>query len=230
MFGRFKPVPFEPYGRRRTRWRLPRWLVLLLLGLAGGAAGVIYVQERHLPPRLSASESVRLKSSFEQADAERTQLRAQLAETSKRLEAALAQGERAGAEAQASQALITRLRADVGAAVAAMPPDPRGGSVEVRAGQFSARDGNLSYQVVLARPQGGAKPMDGTLQLVVTGDGERGSETAVTLKPIDVSIAAHEVLRGSAPLPAGFKARQATVRVLARGSNQQLGMRVMLVQ
>lgn len=230
MFGRFKPVPFEPYGRRRSRWRLPRWLVLLLVGLVGGAAAVIYVQERHLPPRLSASESTRLKAAFEQADTERSQLRSQLAETTKRLDAALAQSERASAESQANQALVARLRADVGAAVAAMPPDPRGGSVEVRAGQFSARAGNLDYQVVLARPTGGSKPLDGTLQLVVTGDGERGAETAVTIKPIDVSLTAHEVLRGSVALPPGFKARQATVRVLARGSNQQLGMRVMIVQ
>jgi hypothetical protein len=230
MFGRFKPVPFEPYGRRRSRWRLPRWLVLLLIGLIGGAAGVIYVQERHLPPRLSASESTRLKSAFEQADAERTQLRGQLEDTTAKLNAALAQSERAVADSQANQALVARLRADVGAAVAAMPPDPRGGSVEVRAGQFSARDGNLSYQVVLARPQGGGKPLDGTLQLVVTGDGERGAETAVTLKPVDVSISAHEVLRGSLPLPAGFKARQATIRVMTRGGGQQLGMRVMIVQ
>jgi len=230
MFGRFKPVPFEPYGRRRARWRLPRWLVLLLVGLIGGAAGVIYVQERHLPPRLSAGESVKLKAAFEQADAERTQLRSQLAETTKRLDAALAQSERASAESQANQALITRLRADVGAAVAAMPPDPRGGSVEVRAGQFSARDGNLNYQVVLARPQANAKPIDATLQLVVTGDGERGAETAVTLKPIDVSLTATDVLRGSVPLPAGFKARQATIKVMTRGGGQQLGMRVMIVQ
>lgn len=230
MFGRFKPVPFEPYGRRRSRWRLPRWLVLLLLGLIGGAAGVIYVQERHLPPRLSAGESIRLKAAYEQADAERSQLRSQLEETTRRLDAALAQGERASAESQASQALIARLRGDVAAAVAAMPPDPRGGSVEVRAGQFSARAGNLDYQVVLSRPQANAKPIDATLQFVVTGDGERGAETALTLKPLDVTLTAHEVLRGSLPLPAGFKARQTTIRVLTRGGGQQLGMRVMLVQ
>jgi len=40
MFGKNKPVVFERYGRRRSRWRLPRWLLLLLAGIAIGAEGV----------------------------------------------------------------------------------------------------------------------------------------------------------------------------------------------
>ena len=51
MFGRSRPVVFNPYGRRRSRWRLPRWLVLLLLGAALGVAAVLGVQERYLPLR-----------------------------------------------------------------------------------------------------------------------------------------------------------------------------------
>ena len=36
----------------------PRWLVLLIGGIAVGAAGVVLVQERYLPPRrLSAAEA-----------------------------------------------------------------------------------------------------------------------------------------------------------------------------
>ena len=61
MFGRSRPVVFNPYGRRRSRWRLPRWLVLLLLGAALGVAGVLLAQERYLPPRLSAAQSVQFK-------------------------------------------------------------------------------------------------------------------------------------------------------------------------
>src|SRR5439155_11951312 len=54
MFGQSKAVIFEPYGRRRSRRTVPRWLVLLLSGIVVGAGGVVFVQERYLPPRLSA--------------------------------------------------------------------------------------------------------------------------------------------------------------------------------
>ena len=60
MFGSPKPVVLS-YGARRQRWRPPRWLVLLLSGIVIGAAGLWFVQERYLPPRLSASETARLR-------------------------------------------------------------------------------------------------------------------------------------------------------------------------
>ena len=40
----------------------------MVLGIGVGAAAVLYVQERHLPPRLSAADSTRLRQSFERAD------------------------------------------------------------------------------------------------------------------------------------------------------------------
>ena len=46
MFAQSRPVPFHPYGRKRARWHVPRWLLLLLVGIATGAAGVVVVQER----------------------------------------------------------------------------------------------------------------------------------------------------------------------------------------
>ena len=59
MFGRSRPVIFNPYGRRRSRFRVPRWLVLLLVGAALGMAGVLAVQERWLPPRQIGRASCR---------------------------------------------------------------------------------------------------------------------------------------------------------------------------
>jgi hypothetical protein len=230
MFGRFKPVPFEPYGRRRSRFRLPRWLVLLLLGIASGALGVVVLQERYLPPRLSADASARLRAAFEQADADRSRLQGQLADTTRKLDAALADKAALGKELEAGRATTERLRKDLGAAVAALPPDPRGGSVEVRAGQFSARGGVLSYDVVLTRERSGGRVINAVMQFVVSGDAGRGSESTATLEAVPLSIGAHEVARGSVALPAGFNPRQATIRILDRVGGNQLGMRVMLVK
>src|SRR5882762_4589042 len=230
MLGRNKPVAFEPYGRRRSRWRLPRWLVLLLCGIVIGAGGVIIVQERYLPPRLSADASAQLRSAYAQADAALLRAKTELGETRKKLDAALADKKSLADELVANRATSERLQGDLTAVVASLPPDPRGGGVEVRAGRFSAKGGVLSYDIVLTRERASGKPMASVLQLVVAGDSARGVETAVSLKPVPVSISTHEVVRGSLPMPDGFKPRQATIQVLDRVAGKSLGMRVMLIK
>jgi hypothetical protein len=230
MFGQSKPVVFERYGRRRSSWRLPRWLVLLLVGTAIGAGGLYFVQERYLPPRLSADESTKLRSEFEQADAERARLQAQLGTTTQQLEAALADKKRQDAELAAPRAAAQRLQDELGAVIGALPPDPRGGAVEVRAGRFTAQRGAMAYDVVLTRERDTAQALAGVMQFSVAGTTARGSEATLELKPVAVSIGSHQIVRGSLPLPEGFKPRQTTVQVLDSPGGKPLGMRVMLVR
>jgi hypothetical protein len=230
MLGRSRPIPFNPYGRRRSGFRLPRWLVLLLIGGAAGVAGVIVVQERYLPPRLSADASVKLTSSFNQADADRLRLRGELAQTAKQLETTRAERQALSDELAASRATTTQLRDDVSSVVASLPPDPRGGSVEVRAGRFSVKAGQLAYDLVLTRERAAGKPIPGVLQLIVAGEGARGADTSVALKPITLSIGSQLVARGSVALPEGLRPRQATIQVLDRAGGKLLGMRVILIR
>lgn len=230
MFGQSKPVVLQPYGSRRKRGRPPKWLVLLLSGIAVGAAGVVLVQERYLPPRLSAAESTKLRSEYETAASDRVRLQQALADTQKQLATAHADTQRLSAELATSQARNEELRNDIGVAVAALPPDPRGGAVEVRAGRFTTRSGALVYDVVLTREHRSGKPMTGVLQLQVAGVSSKGPETTVALKPVPLSLDSHEVVRGSQPLPEGFRPREATVQVLDRPAGRSLGMRVMLVK
>ena len=114
--------------------------------------------------------------------------------------------------------------------VASLPPDPRGGAVEVRAARFGVDDGALTYDLVLTRDRSAAKPLAGVLQLLVTGTNARGVETTATLQPVNVSIGPYESLRGSVPLPEGFKPRQATLNVLDGPGGRALGKRVMYVK
>jgi hypothetical protein len=230
MFGQSKPVVIDRYGKRRSRWRLPRWLVLLLLGVATGAAGLVFVQERYLPARLSADESTALRNAFDRAEAERQRLQREFDVAAQRLQAALADKKRLEEELAAPHATAERLRDEMAAVIGALPPDPRGGAVEVRAGRFTHQGGALAYDVVLTRERGASTPLAGVMRLSVVGASARGVESTITLKPVDVSIGSHEIVRGNQPLPAGFRAREATVQVLDRAGGNGLGMRVMLVK
>ena len=228
MFGRSQELVFS-YGRKRTRWRLPRWLLLLMVGVLLGAAAVILVQERYLPPRLSADDSAGLRSEFERADAERQRLKLNLAGAQKRLaETQLLQ--QAGADAlAASLASTARSRDELATVVTALPPDPRGGAVAVRAGRFTVKGAELEYNIVLTRERAVGQPVPGTLQLLVAGESERGVQAVVTPKAIPLLLGSHAVLRGSLALPAGFKPRQTTIQVFDQPAGRPLGMRVLAI-
>ena len=229
MFGRRQPVLFNSYGSRRRRRLVPRWLLLMLLGLAIGAAAVILVQERYLPPRLSADASAQLRDSFERADAERVRLQIELAETTKRLDSALAERKTLAADLGSSNDTAKRLREDVASLVAALPPDPRSGPISIRAARFAVDGGALAYDVVLSRDRTNGKPLGGVMQLVVSGQVGKGSEERIALEPVPISVGSYDSVRGSLPLPQGFRPQQTTIQVLDRVGGKLLGMRVMYV-
>ena len=228
MFGSSKPIPFEPYGRRRSRRRVPRWLVLMLLGIGLGAGGVLYVQERYLPPRLTAKASAQLRESFERADAERQRLQAELTATSDRLRGTLDENKRLASDVSVQGETVQRLRQDIALLVASLPPDPRNGPVAVRAARFEVQGDTLAYNVVLSRERTGANPFGGVMQLVVAGASGRAADT-VALAPVPVSVGLYDTVRGSLPLPHGFKPRQATIHVLDKVGGKLMGLRVINV-
>ena len=204
--------------------------MLLLAGTVAGAGAVVVVQERYLPPRLSPSASAQLRGALEQADGERLRLRDELSQAKRRLETVQSEKKAVADELALGRATTARLQEDLAAVVGSLPADPRGGAVEVRAGRFTAKGGLLNYNVVLTRQHASGKPMPGTLQLLVAGESERGTPTTVTAQPIPLSVGSHEVVRGSLPLPQGFKPRQTTIRVLDKVAGKPLGMRVLQVQ
>jgi hypothetical protein len=111
-----------------------------------------------------------------------------------------------------------------------LPPDPRSGAVSVRAARFAIDGGALAYEVLLSREGKVAKPLGGVMQLVVSGQSGRGTEDRVALDPVPVSVGSYDSVRGSAPLPQGFKPLQTTIQVLDKPGGKLLGMRVMYVK
>ena len=227
MLGNFKPVAFEPYGRKRSAWRVPPWLLLLLFGAAAGVAGVYFVQQRLMPPRLSAAEAATLRERLAQVEQDRDRARSDLAATTQRLDAVVAERKSLADELAADRERTKNSRADQEFLIASLPPDPRGGVIEVRAARLTRQRGALGYEVLLTRAKGEA-PLPAVMQFVVMGVAS-GTERHITLDPIKVSVATSQSLRGSVQLPDAFNPKQATIQVLDRVGGKVLGMRVMLV-
>ncbi len=225
MLGRSKPVVFDPYRGRRSS-RVPRWLWLLLAGVVAGAAGVIGVQERLLPPRLSAAETARLRTTLDQTAAERDRLQSELTGTSK----ALDEARTALADLKASTSSMAEhakgFGDDLSFLVDALPPDPRSGTVAVRAARISARQGVLDFAVALSHE---GRPIDAVLELSVSGRTAEGGDRRASLQPVSLRLPPRHVARGSVPLPAGFTPDLATVSVLDKAGGRRLGMRIVRV-
>jgi hypothetical protein len=231
MFRRSRATTFFSHGQRRSRWRLPRWLWLLLLGSAIGVGAVVAVQQKVLPPRLTAQASSQLSTAFDVAEAERLRLAQALTLTTAQLTEAVDARKVLTQELTASRSAADRQRGDLAAVVDALPPDPRAGVVAVRALRLaSSAAGELAYDVVLTREKATARPLAAVMQVVVTGDSSRRGETSVTLPPVTLALGLHAVLRGTLPLPEGFRPRQASVRILSGQTGPLLGMRVGLVK
>ncbi|SUV85278.1 inner membrane protein [Bordetella pertussis] len=59
---------------------MPRWLVLLLVGIALGAGGVLFLQTNYGPQRLTVEQSEQLHTELSAANLERQRLQTQLDE------------------------------------------------------------------------------------------------------------------------------------------------------
>jgi hypothetical protein len=230
MFGRQRPITFDPYaGRRRSRRGLPSWAVWLLAGLAAGVGGVLFVQERYLPPRLSPEASTRLQQAYDAADADRRRLARELAASQDALKQAQAARQTAEQALAAGREQAERFDADLAFAVDALPSDPRPGQISVRAAQFEVAQGLLHYSAALSR-DGREAPLPVTLQVVVSGQTAQGDVRSVALQPVKLSLGKQAVVRGQLPLPEGLRPRLATIKLLGTGANApQLGMRVLRV-
>ena len=226
MFGRSKPVIFDPYGSRPSRRWIPNWLWLLLFGAGIGAGGLFYVQQELMPPRLSAEETSQLRAALDSAEQERSRLAAELVQANQGLEDALARHERLTGELAASRHDLGLQRKDVEGLLAALPPDPRGGTVEIRAANFQVSGDTLGYDIVFSRAAAQASHFAGVLQLFVAGTTAGGTETTIELKPANVEVGRYAITHGGMPMPAGFVPRQVTIRVLDRIGGKRFGMRV----
>ncbi|SAI65879.1 inner membrane protein [Bordetella ansorpii] len=223
----FKPSVYQPGKRSR---RLPRWLVLLLVGIGLGAGGVLFLQTNYGPQRLTAEQSEQLHAELSASNLERQRLQAQLDETRAQRDANQTAQQQQTADLAQARERVQALTQEIAMFLDAIPPDPRGGDIGVRWGEFRQQQpGQLAYQALIMREKEGGQTFQGNITLEVSGNYKNGRRDAVTSEPIAIKLDRYTHAQGSMTLPDGFTARMVTIRVVDPQSRQQ-AMRIYYVR
>ncbi|WP_233233430.1 DUF6776 family protein [Bordetella sp. LUAb4] len=232
MFGRsqrsvFKPSVYQPGKRSR---RMPRWLVLLLVGIGLGAGGVLFLQTNYGPQRLTIEQSEQLHSELSAANLDRQRLQGQLDEASQQRDSARSTHGKLTTDLAQAQAQITTLNKDLQLFEEAIPPDPRGSNIGVRSALLTREPGQLGYQVLIMRDNAKAgAPFKGTVQFAIEGRYPNGRIDTIAPDAIALDLDRYQHMSGSLKLPDGFVARTVTIKVLD-GAQRQQAMRVYYVR
>lgn len=239
LFGRPKEIIFDP-GRSTRRGQMPAWLPSIGSGMIAGALCLFFIQENVGPPRLTPAQSQKIQTERDEAvlgrdNAERretetrTALQARLDSTEADLARVRTDLARRQADSSGADATIADLRRDIALYEDILPADPRGNPVGIRAARFVREDGGLNYHVLLSRRQG-EKPLDGTLQMVVSGRKAGGAPDKISLPAVPVHVGHYLHVKGLEALPSGFEPGQTSIRVIDKAAGQQVGMRVVNIQ
>ncbi|MFJ3462260.1 DUF6776 family protein [Achromobacter spanius] len=223
MFGRsqratFKPSVYQPGQRTR---RMPRWLVLLTVGIALGAGGVLFLQTNYGPQRLTVEQSEQLHSELSASNMERQRLQTQLEEATQQRDANKSGHEKLTSDLAESRAKIETLNKELVLFQDAMPPDPRGGNLGIRSASFKRAPGLLDYQVLVMREDRTGAPFKGTLTFAIEGSYPNGRAATVTPEGPALTVDRYDYALGQLKLPDGFTARVVVLRVLDPNQKQQ---------
>jgi len=224
----FKPSPYET--RRRSR-RLPRWFVLLVLGILLGGGGVLILQASYGPKRLTIAESQALTDSLAAVSLERQQLQTKVTALERDLKNDKFQAEQnIEALKKTVDGLTTQLkpvRDEVSlfmqAATTNLKFDPIGlSSVSLVQPRDSAK---LAYHVLLVQKDAKEPVFDGRIEVTFEGRYPNGRAGSIRALVVPVKLGHYQHLIGDVELPNGFQADRGTLRVFQGESTRALSFR-----
>lgn len=226
----FRP---SPYGYSRRKRRIPRWLMLMLVGIVIGVGGVLFVQESYGPARLTVEESERLHFDLNAATSEVQRLKTELGQSQRELEQAQQKLTEQSEQIKEHDAIVAQLEKDIAFFARNAPEDPRGTSPGIRAAQFRHQtDGNggLAYELLLMQDDPDAEEFIGTLNFNVMGRYPNGRTGYIDLDPIPVVLGYYLHADGITELPSGFTPRQVTVQIKPEDSEKVVATRILNVR
>lgn len=224
----FKPSPYET--RRRSR-RLPRWLILLIIGILLGGGGVLILQTSYGPKRLTVVESQALTENLASLTLERQQLQGKLTALERDLASQKAQAEQTIGTLNRTvtelNARLQPLRDEVAlfakTAFANVKFDP----IAIATASLTQQRGgaDLAYHVLLAQKDDKVPTFDGRLELTLEGQYPNGRAGSVRALVQPFKLGHYQHLVGQVELPNGFQAERGTLRVFQGESQRALGFR-----
>ena len=204
---------------------MPRWLVLLLVGIGLGAGGVLFLQTNYGPQRLTVEQSEQLHTELSASNVERQRLQAQLDEAITQRDNNKTTHETLTTDLGKAKSRIEELNQELVLFQDAMPPDPRGGDIGVRAAQFRKQPGGLSYQILVMRENVTDNAFKGKVELDIDGTYSNGRRDRVKSDPMPLNLARYDHAQGVMPLPENYNARTVTIRVLD-AQDKQVAVRI----
>jgi hypothetical protein len=233
LFGSSKRPAFKPtpYGYTRRSKGIPRWLVLMLTGIALGAGGVLFLQRSYGPPRLTAEQSEQLRMDLNSATLDKQRLQTETKQLKENLDRATRMTESQAEKITQLQREYTQLESGVSGLIEAIPADPRGTSPGIRASSMVSNGKQLSYHALLIQDadEDGTKAFDGEIKFVASGSYRSGQSAHVDIATLPLHLMRYTEVRGEATLPDGFRPRQVTIQITPAGSDKIAATRTIRV-
>ena len=237
LFGRSRSRVFKPspYDTRRRGRKLPRWFVLLVVGILIGSGGTLILQASYGPKRLTALESQKLTDDLASVTLDRQQLQADLTELQRQLSSGQTSAQQTIAELRTEidtlnerlQPLRDEVEIFKGALTAGVKFDPIG----ITGASFEQEKGNpkLDYTVVLVQEDDQQPAYEGRIEVTFEGRYPNGRAGSVKALVMPFTLEQYEILNGSIEMPNSLQASRATLRVYRADGNRALSYRTFSV-
>jgi len=229
----FKPAP---YDTRRGSRGLPGWLILFIVGIVLGGAGVLFLQASYGEKRLSMAETQKLTEELKTVTVEKQSLQKQFDVAQKTLDGI--QKETDGqinalqAKLSTAESMLGPLREQLNLFAKTLPFDPRYGPVGVSTSLFTQekKTGKLSYLVWLMQENAQRPQFKGWLELSFEGRYANGRVQTIALPRIELTLNHYLHVNGVTDLPEGFIVTRANAKILSQDGKRQVTWRILPVQ
>lgn len=225
----FKPSVYETTRRRR---RLPGWLVLLLVGIALGAGGVLFLQASYGPKRLTVAESQKLANDLSSQALENQRLQTKLDEVTRSRDTIQQQSEQTvnqlNAQVSKLEQQLAPLKEQISLFARTIPFDGRFGPININNANFFQENtgGDVTYNALLMQENATRPTFKGFVEFAFEGRHASGRYETITTPPIPVEFGHYDLIQGKAALPEGFVTRRVNAKLLAADGKRQVTLRI----